>query len=385
MTSSRRRARLNSKQKPMTPSSNPSREASDQEGCPDPTVIPEQTELRPEEYDELQEKDRPAGQIPIDDEVAAMVAELEGLSLEDSFTRTKSDIFEAASDDGEHEEEKDAGPQSPVSASEDPDGGSQTSGEESWTCFPSSSSASTDSGSDAEEEAAPPSPEAEFKFREEFEGEGDGDSDGESDRKSDSESEGHSDGDDGADSGAESPIEVEFTMEEDDEDDAPGTANTGPWSSKAVPKWAYLESSTSLPLLNLGPEDFHHGGSTLRNEVSPEDVVDQPDVQSDVQSDVEDQSVDDQSEAEDQSDVEGQSDGEEQSEVEQSEDEKQSEDEQDEDEQDEDEKQDEQEKEDEMGEQDKVNEQGDVADEDDESSESSGSSQEIATAGMVHF
>ncbi|KAK7717342.1 hypothetical protein SLS64_002832 [Diaporthe eres] len=213
---------------------------------------------QPEEHDEPHRIDRPADQLST--RVAHAVVELQGLSLDiDTFTKGKSDIVEVVSDDDENK--KYPSPEPPVSSFDDSEGESQTSSEESWASFPSSGSNSTDSNSDAEEEeeksaprpeagASLPSPEASFKFHEEFDGGGD-DFDGTG--------------------GPEPPTGEEFTMENNDEEDAPYEIDMGPWSSRAIPKWAFLRSSNSLPVLGLGPEDFYHGGSALRHEVSAED------------------------------------------------------------------------------------------------------------------
>lgn len=167
---------------------------------------------------------------------------------------------------GDEEEQKGADPeQPPVSYFDDSEGESQTSSEESWASFPSSGSNSTDSSSDADEEegvgftpraaadASLPSPETTFKFHEEFGGGGDVADDTD---------------------GPEPSLGEEFTME-DDEGDLPYPTDTGPWTSRAIPRWAFLRSSNSLPVLGLGPEDFYHGGSTLRHEVSAEEVVEE--------------------------------------------------------------------------------------------------------------
>lgn len=270
ITSSRRRARLSSKQQPMTPCSSPVRDVSGQEDCPDPTTIPEdqqqkQQQQQLEENDEPQRIDSPADQLSTHGRVAHAAVELEGLSLDiDAFTRGKSDVVEVVSDDEENK--KGTGPEPPASSFDDSEGGSQTSSEESWSSFPSSGSNSTDSNSDAEEEeersapgagagagaeASLPSPEASFKLREEFDGGGD-DIDG-----------------------PEPPPGEEFTMGDNDEEDAAYAMDTGPWSSRAIPRWAFLRSSNSLPVLGLGPEDFYHGGSALRHEVSAEDDDDE--------------------------------------------------------------------------------------------------------------
>lgn len=246
----------------MTPCSSPVRDVSNQEDCPESTTAPEdrqqkQQQKQAEENDELQRIDRLADQLSTHGQVAHTVAELEGLSLDiNTFTKGKSEVVEAVSDD----EPKDAGPEPPVSSFDDSEGGSQSSSEESWASFPSSGSNSIDSSSDTEEEgeerskpgavvgASLPSPEATFKFHEEFEGEGDA-------------------GDD-TDGPAPPPSGEESTM---DEEDAAYPIDTDPWSSRAIPKWAFLRSSNSLPVLGLGPEDFYHGGSALRHEVSAED------------------------------------------------------------------------------------------------------------------
>lgn len=265
LTSSRRRVRLNSKQQPMTPCSSPVRDVSGQKDCLDPTTISEDhqqnEQQQPEENDDPQRIDRPADQRST--RVAHAVVELQGLSLDiDTFTKGKSDVVEVLSDNDENN--KDNGPEPPVSSSDDSEGASQASSEESWASFPSSGSNSTDSNSDAEEEeeksapgpgaeASLPSPEASFRFHEEFDGGGD-DFDGTG--------------------GPEPPTGEEFTMENNDEEDAPYGIDMGPWSSRAIPKWAFLRSSNSLPVLGLGPEDFYHGGSALRHEVSAEDGED---------------------------------------------------------------------------------------------------------------
>lgn len=245
----------------MTPCSSPVRDVSNQEDCPESTRPPEdrqqkQQQKQPEQNDELQRIDSPADRPSTHGQVAHTVAELEGLSLDiNTFTKGKSDVVEAVSDDDD--DKKDIGPELPVSSFDDSEGESQSSSEESWASFPSSGSNSTDNSSDAEEEeerSAPgtgakpslssplPSPEASFKFHEEFDG-----------------------------GGPEPPPGEEFTMGDNDEEDAPYSLDTDPWSSRAIPKWAFLRSSNSLPVLGLGPEDFYHGGSALRHEVSAED------------------------------------------------------------------------------------------------------------------
>lgn len=248
----------------MTPCSSPVRDVSGQEDCPDPTTIAEdhqtkqQQQQKPEKNDVPQRIDPPEDQLSTHGRVAHAGVQLEGLSLDiDTFTKGKSDVVEAVSDNDE--DKKDTDPEPPVSSFDDSERGSQTSSEESWASFPSSGSNSTDSNSDAEEEeersapgagagaeASLPSPEASFKFREEFDGGGD-DTDG-----------------------PEPPPGEEFTMGDNDED-AAYAIDTGPWSSRAIPRWAFLRSSNSLPVLGLGPEDFYHGGSALRYEVSAED------------------------------------------------------------------------------------------------------------------
>ncbi|KKY33446.1 hypothetical protein UCDDA912_g06564 [Diaporthe ampelina] len=176
--------------------------------------------------------------------------------------RGKSDVVEVLSDvddDNNERDKKDAGPDSPVSPLDDPEVGSQTSSEDDWASLPSSSgSNSTDSSSDTdtgEADDAPgaadtslPGPEATFKFHEDFGGGGDVR---------------------GGEGGPEPPPGEEFTMEDDE--DVPYPIGTGPWSSRAIPRWAFLRSSNSLPVLGLGPEDFYHGGSALRHEVSAEE------------------------------------------------------------------------------------------------------------------
>lgn len=250
----------------MTPCSSPVRDVSGQEDCLDPAIISEdhqqkQQQRQPEENDEPQKTDSPAEQLPTHGQVAHAVAELEGLSLDiDTFTKGKSEVVKAVSDE---EEKKNAGPEPPVSSFDDSEGGSQTSSEESWASFPSSGSNSTDSNSDAEEEgeerSAPgpgahdslPSPEALFKFHEEFGGGGD-------------------EGVDGT-GGPELPPGEEFTMGEDEEDlPSPMQMPMVP-----IPRWVFLQSSNTLPILGLGPGDFHHGGSALRHEVSAEDDDDE--------------------------------------------------------------------------------------------------------------
>lgn len=261
--SSRRRARLNPKQQPITPCSSPVRDVSGQDDSPDSTTIPENQQQQPERHDEPRRVDRPTDQLSVHGQVAHTAAELEGLSLDiDTFTKGNSDVVEPVSDGDE--DRKNAGPELPVSYFDESEEASQTSSEESWASFPSSGSNSTDSSSDAEEEeersapaasadASLPSPSAAFKFHEEFYVGGGGDA---------------------ADDTNEplSPIEEEFTMAEDGEEGLPYPVDTGPWMSRAIPKWAFLRSSNSLPTLGLGPEDFYHGGSALRHEVSAEEI-----------------------------------------------------------------------------------------------------------------
>lgn len=258
--SSRRRARLNPKQQPITPCSSPVRDVSGQDDSPDSTTIPENQQQQPERHDEPRRVDRPTDQLSVHGQVAHTTAELEGLSLDiDTFTKGESDVVEAVGDD---EDRKNAGPELPVSYFDGSEEASQTSSEESWASFPSSGSNSTDSSSDADEDessapgpaadASLPSPSAAFKFHEEFYG-GGGDAVDET-------------------SASLSPIEEEFTMEDDGEEGLPYPVDTGPWMSRAIPKWAFLRSSNSLPTLGLGPEDFYHGGSALRHEVSAEEI-----------------------------------------------------------------------------------------------------------------
>lgn len=241
----------------MTPSSSPVREVSVQENCPDSTTITEHNHpQQPDRDDELQRRS-------IDGQVTHAVAELEVLPLKiDTFTKGKREVV------SNEEKDTDASPESPASPFNDPEEGSQTSCEESWASFPSSgSSSTTDSHSSAgedeeptglEEEDAPlPSPETTFKFHEEFSSHGDINDNY------------------GLDplpppppppppSGEE---EEEFAMGKEDEEDLPYSP-PGPWSTSAVPRWAFLRSSNSLPVLGLGPGDFYHGGSALRHEVS---------------------------------------------------------------------------------------------------------------------
>lgn len=273
----------------MTETISPVREASNQEPCPDLTTIPEhQHPPQPETGDEPKRRDHTADQLSIHGQVTQAVAELEGLSLEiDNFAGPKSQVVEAKSDEDERDTE--AGPEPPL---EDPEEGSQTSSEESWASFPSSGSCSTDSSSSAgeeeggEEESEPgsgpfvstaPDAETTFKFHEEF-------SSGESS---------HGDVDDDNDgseppSGTLPPLPPPPPLVEDDEEEeiiySPPPPPPGPWSVCAVPRWAFLESSDSLPTLGLGPEDFYHGGSSLRHEVSAdkdEDVDDESDEEAD--------------------------------------------------------------------------------------------------------
>lgn len=257
----------------MTPCSSPVRDVSGQDDGPDSTTIPEnqqqqhQQQQQPEKHDEPRRVDRPADQLSVHGPVAHMAAELEGLSLDiDTFTKGQSEVVEAVGD--EDEDRMNAGPGLPVPYLDDSEGASQTSSEESWASFPSSGSNSTDgSSSDAEEEeeeeegSAPgmsadasralPSPAAAFKFHEEFYGGAVEDT-----------------------GGPLSPIEEEFTMGGDggEEEDLPYPVDTGPWMSRAIPRWAFLRSSNSLPTLGLGPEDFYHGGSALRHEVSAAEI-----------------------------------------------------------------------------------------------------------------
>lgn len=255
----------------MTPCSSPVRDVSGQDDSLDSTTIPEnqqqqhqQQQQQPEKNDEPRRVDHPTDQLSVHGQVAHTAVELEGLSLDiDTFTKGKSEVVEAVGDDDE-EHRTNAGPGLPVPYPDDAEGASQTSSEESWASFPSSGSNSTDSSSsdaeEEEEESAPgafadaslPSPVAAFKFHEEFYGVG---------------------GDNIEDTGSPlSPIEEEFTMEDDVGEDLPYPIDTGPWMSRAIPRWAFLRSSNSLPTLGLGPEDFYHGGSALRHEISPEEV-----------------------------------------------------------------------------------------------------------------
>lgn len=260
----------------MTPCNSPVRDVSGQDDNPDSTTIPEnqqqqQQQQHPEKFDEPRRVDHPTSQLSVHGEPDHTAAELEGLSLDiDTFTKGKNEVVEAVGDDDE--DRMNAGPGLPVPYLDDSEGASQTSSEESWASFPSSGSNSTDgSSSDAEEEegeeeeevvveqsapgasaadASLPSPAAAFKFHEEFYGGAVEDT-----------------------GGPLSPIEEEFTMGEDGaEEDLPYPIDTGPWMSRAIPRWAFLRSSNSLPTLGLGPEDFYHGGSALRHEVSPEEV-----------------------------------------------------------------------------------------------------------------
>lgn len=263
----------------MTPCSSPVRDVSGQDDSPDSTTIPEnqqqqqqqqnQQQQQPEKHEEHRRVDRPTDQLSVHSPVAHTATELEGLSLDiDTFTKGRSEVIEAVGDD--NEDRMNAGPGLPVPYLDDSEGASQTSSEESWASFPSSGSNSTDgSSSDAEEEeeeegsapgasadASLPSPAAAFKFHEEFYGSSGGGGDSVEDT-----------------SAPLSPIEEEFTMGEDGaEEDLPYPIDTGPWMSRAIPRWAFLRSSNSLPTLGLGPEDFYHGGSALRHEVSPEEV-----------------------------------------------------------------------------------------------------------------
>lgn len=254
----------------MTPCSSPVRDVSGQDDNLDSTIIPEnqqqqqqqQQQRQAEKHDEPRRVDRPTDQPSVHGDIAHTAAELEGLSLDiDTFTKGRSEVVEAVGDDDE--DRMNAGLGLPVPYLDDSEGASQTSSEESWASFPSSGSNSTDgSSSDAEEgeeersapgasaDASLPSPSVAFKFHEEFYGGAVEDT-----------------------GGPLSPIEEEFTMGEDGgEEDLPYPIDTGPWMSRAIPRWAFLRSSNSLPTLGLGPEDFYHGGSALRHEVSPEEV-----------------------------------------------------------------------------------------------------------------
>lgn len=256
----------------MTPCSSPVREVSDQEGCPESTTSqgyqqqPQQKQL--ETHEEPRRIDRTVIQTPVHGEVDEAAAELEGLSLDiDIFPKNETGVVEAASD---HDEgEKDTCPEMILSRFDDSEGGSQTSSEDSWDPLPSSGSNSIGSSSDADEEeeersatgmAALPSPETTFKFHEEFGGGG-------SDLAEETD-------------GPVSPLGEEFTMGEDEED-APYAVDMGPWTSRVIPKWAFLRSSNSLPVLGLGPEDFYHGGSALRHEVSLEELEEERELRSD--------------------------------------------------------------------------------------------------------
>lgn len=254
----------------MTPSSSPVREVSGQEDLPDVTrTTPEcHPPSRPDTDREPQPKDHPADQISVHNQSTQAEAELEGLSRKiDNFLRGNGEVVEAGSD-GEEDKDINTGqaPQ-PTSPSDDPEEGSQTSSEESWASFPSSGSSSTDNSSspsandqeeEGKEEGAPetvdtdsgplPSPETTFKFykfHEEFKDE------------------------------LEAQEDEEDDEDEDEDIDDPRFSPTGPWASSAVPRWAFLRSSNSLPVLNLGPGDFYHGGSALRHEVSADDDEDE--------------------------------------------------------------------------------------------------------------
>ncbi|KAG8161835.1 hypothetical protein KVR01_008822 [Diaporthe batatas] len=256
---------------PMTPSSSPVREVSGQEeDCPDSTTAPEHDHpQRPEDTDEEpRPKDHPADTVPRHNQTAPAVAELEGLSLKiDNFGRGESEVVEAVSD-GEETKDTYTSSQAQATASpfDDPEEGSQTSSEESWASLPPSSSGSSSSNASTDEqreeggkddEDAPetadtpsgggplPSPETTFrfyKFHEEFK-----------------------------EHEAQDNEEDDDVDDDDDENDDPRFSPTGPWASSAVPRWAFLRSSNSLPVLNLGPRDFYHGGSALRHEVSADE------------------------------------------------------------------------------------------------------------------
>lgn len=264
MTSRRRAARLKFKQHPMTPSSSPVREVSDQEDyCPDSTMTTTEHNhpQRPDRDDEPQRKHIPADPVAVHNQATPAVTELEGLSLKiNNFTRGENGVVEAGSD-GEEKHDTDTIQAQPTSPLDDPEEGSQTSSEESWASSPSSgsSSLSTDntgnSSTDEQDEkrdegectladSGPlPSPETTFKFykfHEEFKE-------------------------------FEAQEDEEDDDEEDEVNDDPRFSPTGPWASSAVPRWAFLRSSNSLPVLNLGPGDFYHGGSALRHEVSADE------------------------------------------------------------------------------------------------------------------
>ncbi|KUI65675.1 hypothetical protein VM1G_11314 [Cytospora mali] len=64
--------------------------------------------------------------------------------------------------------------------------------------------------------------------------------------------------------GAESEPEVVQHAFED-----PSSGYSGPWW-KPLPKWAFIRSSTSLPMFHLEPDNLLHGSSKLRYEVAVE-------------------------------------------------------------------------------------------------------------------
>jgi hypothetical protein len=257
----------------MTPSSSPVQEASDQERPPDPTTTPEHGHSQQPGRDDEPRPQRlplspPADQAPTQDQVATTVAELQGLSLNiDTCRKGKNEVNEAVGDEDSKGRDTDASPEPPASPFDDPEDGSQTSSEESWASFPSSGSCSTDSISSTDGQRAKdgltadaplPSPETTFKFHEEFS------------------SHGGVDDNYGLEPLPPPPRTVgdgdEFAVRGEDQEEDLAYSPPGLWSTSAVPRWAFLRSSNSLPVLGLGPGDFYHGGSALRHEITADEV-----------------------------------------------------------------------------------------------------------------
>lgn len=224
--------------------SSASRGVSDQDGCPGSTNASGDQQQQPEKPDEDKGIHCPAEPLDLDGQVALAVAQLEGLPLYlASLTQsTGGDVVEGGSG-----VDKDGSSELPVSPFEDPEGGSQTSSEVSWASFPSSSSHSTDSSDgDGDASGAVTSPAATFKFHEELEDEVVDDDDGVDDCDNEPES-----------------APGEPFMEED----SPCPVYDELWL-RPIPRWSFIQSSHSLPIHGLGPEDLYHGGSGLRHEVS---------------------------------------------------------------------------------------------------------------------
>ncbi|KAI3398291.1 hypothetical protein diail_9629 [Diaporthe ilicicola] len=266
------------RQQQMTPSSSPARVVSDQGGCcPGSINTQEAHQQQPEKHDQQpREVNRPAEPPSLDGQVALAVAQLEELSLDlTSFTQGAGDVAAAVVvEAGSCDEDRDnASAEQPVSPFEDPEGGSQTSSEESWASFPSSTSSysSADSSDDSSEGdapgPAPKSPAATFKFHEELDNDGDVDVDDDYYY--------HNDRPEPAAVAAVAAVAA--PAEPFKEEDPPYPVYPGePWS-RPIPRWAFIQSSHTLPVHGLGPEDFYHGGSGLRHEVSADEEDEDPD------------------------------------------------------------------------------------------------------------